>query len=283
MPRVRTRVVTVGLLHPGAMGVTIGASCRDEVVWASSDRSPATRARAEAAGFRDVETVAAMVACTDLIVSVCPPESATGVAHEVADLGFAGTYVDANAIAPSTARAIGRRFASFVDGGIVGPPATQVGTTRLYLSGEAVGAVAERWEGPLDVRVLDGDAGAASALKMAYAMWTKVSAALLLDVRALAKAEGVEHALLGEWEQSQPGTSQRSEATASGVAPKAWRFAGEMDEMATAALDVGLPSGFAEAAAEIYRRLADMKDRDTVDLEDVVVRLVLGARPDENR
>jgi hypothetical protein len=37
---------------------------------------------------------------------------------------------------------------------------------------------------------------AASALKMAYAAWTKGSAALILGVRALARAEGVEDSLL---------------------------------------------------------------------------------------
>jgi 3-hydroxyisobutyrate dehydrogenase-like beta-hydroxyacid dehydrogenase len=191
-------------------------------------------------------------------------------------------YLDANAIAPSTAREIGARFDRFVDGGIVGPPAERAGTTRLYLSGDdtpSVSEVAALWaDSSLDARVIDGGAGAASALKMAYATWTKVSSALLLDVRALARAEGVEDALLGEWAISQPGTAERSAATASGVSPKAWRFIGEMEQIATAFRDAGLPAGFADGANEVYDRLADFKDEPDVDL-DAVLQALLARRP----
>jgi 3-hydroxyisobutyrate dehydrogenase-like beta-hydroxyacid dehydrogenase len=265
--------VTVGLLHPGAMGVTIGASCRDAVIWCSQDRSGATRARAERAGFEETAELGRLVELSEIIVSVCPPSEAVAVADAVATIGFDGIYVDANAIAPSTARSIGDRFERFVDGGIIGPPARAAGTTRWYLAGDDAVAIAARWGPPIDVRVIDGGAGAASALKMAYAMWTKISAALLLDVRALARLEGVEDALLAEWAISQPATTSRSESTAQGVAPKAWRFAGEMDEMVVTADDAGLPPGFAEAAAEVYRRLADLKDTEVPTLDEVLARL----------
>jgi hypothetical protein len=107
---------------------------------------------------------------------------------------------------------------------------------------------------------------------MAYAMWTKISSALLLDVRAFAAAEGVDEALVAEWAISQPGVADRSELTASGVAPKAWRFVAEMDQMATSSRDVGFPDGFAVGAADIYRRLAGLKDTDpaAVDLVRVI-------------
>jgi 3-hydroxyisobutyrate dehydrogenase-like beta-hydroxyacid dehydrogenase len=216
----------------------------------------------------------ALVESADVIVSVCPPESAVDVAAAVAELGFDGVYVDANAIAPSTTRSIGAMFHRFVDGGIVGPPATRPGTTRLYLSGDDAPSVAKWWDEPLDVRLIDGGPGAASALKMAYAMWTKISAALLLEVRGLARIEGVDEAMLAEWALSQPGVADRSEATASGVGPKAWRFAGEMEQMAIAARDAGLPAGFAEGASEVYRCLADLRDVDTPTLDDALARLL---------
>jgi hypothetical protein len=143
------------------------------------------------------------------------------------------------------------------------------------VSGLDAAAVASLWEGSaLDARVIDGGAGAASALKMAYATWTKVSGALLLDVRALARAEGVEAALLDEWEISQPGTAGRSEATAAGVAPKAWRFVGEMEQIARTFADAGLPDGFAWGAADLYRRLAAFKDAERPALDDVVEALL---------
>jgi 3-hydroxyisobutyrate dehydrogenase-like beta-hydroxyacid dehydrogenase len=271
----------VGLLHPGAMGATVGAACRAHVLWCPDGRSAATVARAEAAGLRAVPSLGEVVERSDAIVSVCPPDRAVDVARSVAERGFGGVYVDANAVAPSTAREIGGMFGRFVDGGIVGPPVERMGTTRLYLSGDEpsdVRGVADLWSGgSLDARVIDGGVGAASALKMAYATWTKVSGALLLDVRALARVEGVEEALLGEWAISQPGIAERSAATASGVAPKAWRFIGEMEQIATAFRDAGLPAGFAEGANEIYDRLAECKDDRDVDLDEVLQRLL--ARP----
>ncbi len=266
---------TVGLLHPGAMGATVGGNCRAEVLWCSDGRSPASAARAERWGLSDVGTLAALVDRSETIVSVCPPASAIAVADEVASLGFDGVYVDANAIAPATAREVAERFERFVDGGIVGPPADRAGTTRLYLAGPEAGAVAELWaDTALDARVIDGGAGAASALKMAFATWTKVSSALLLDVRALARAEGVEEALLGEWAISMPETIERSDRTASGVGPKAWRFVGEMEQMVRAYGDAGLPVGFAGGAAELYGRLAAFKDAPDVTLDAVLDELL---------
>lgn len=276
--------LTVGIVHPGAMGVTVADTCVASVLWCSEGRSPATTARAAGAGLTDAGRLAELVERSDVIVSVCPPDRALAVADAVATASrrFGGVYVDANAIAPATARTVASRFDRFVDGGIVGPPATRAGTTRLYLSGAEAADVAALWAGSdLDARVIDGGAGVASALKMAYAAWTKISAALLLDVRALARAEGVEDALLAEWALSQPGTAERSAGTARGVAAKAWRFAGEMDEIAATFHDAGLPDAFALGAGDLYRRLAEYKDRDDADI-DAVLRAVVDPGADRS-
>ena len=144
------------------MGATIAAACRGTRVWASEGRSAASVKRASEAAIDDVGTVAALVAEADTIVSVCPPGAALDVAHQVADLRFDGLYVDANAVSPATTREIGRPFAHFVDGGIIGPPVTQAGTTRLYLAGDEASEVAERWAGSaLEVRIIDAEPGAA--------------------------------------------------------------------------------------------------------------------------
>ena len=267
-------MTTVGVLHPGAMGVSVAAACTADVVWCADGRSPETAQRADRAGLTAVATLDDLVERSDVIVSVCPPGSAVDVADSIRERGFDGTYVDANAIAPETSRAIATRFDRFVDGGIVGPPAERAGTTRLYLAGDEAAAVATLWEGSLlDARVLDGPVGAASALKMAYATWTKVSTALLLDVRALARVEGVEAALLAEWELSQPGTAERSERSATGVASKAWRFVGEMEQIAATFRDDDLPAGFAEAATELYNRLAGLEDVEGATLDEVLDRI----------
>jgi hypothetical protein len=177
---------------------------------------------------------------------------------------FRGTYVDANAISPETSRRIGAIVeaagATFVDGGIIGPPPTKPGTTRLYLSGPASAEVAALFNGsPLGAVVLDAPIGAASAIKGCYAGWTKGAATLLLSVRALARHEGVEAALAEEWRISQPNLfAQLDRAVLQ--SRKGWRWIAEMEEIGATFDRAGLPDGFALAAAEVCRRLEPFKD-----------------------
>jgi 3-hydroxyisobutyrate dehydrogenase-like beta-hydroxyacid dehydrogenase len=249
-------VTIVGLLHPGEMGAAIGAALQargERVLWASAARSAATAERAERAGLEDAGDVADLCLRCEIVLSVCPPHAAVDVSR-AAD-GFKGIYVDANAISPQTARAIAGVQSRFVDGGIVGPPPHQPGTTRLYLSGAEAEPVAGLFAGTnVEARVISGEPGAASALKAAYAGWTKGGAALLLAVRALARAEGVEETLLAEWGISLPEAEEQSLAAARSARTKGWRWIGEMEEIARSMAAQDLPTGFHEAAAEIFRR-----------------------------
>ena len=277
---------TIGVLHPGEMGSVVAACARHagaRVVWTSAGRRSATRDRAAAAGLEDVGALRDLVAASDVIVSVCPPEAALAVARDVAAAGFSRLYVDGNAVAPGTVRAIARVIegggATFIDGGIIGPPPRKPGTTRLYVSGAGAPQVKALFgDSALEVIVLDAPAGAASAVKMAYASWTKGTSALILSVRALAAIEGVEDALLADWRTSQPQLLKRAEDAASGSAPKAWRFVGEMNEIAATFAAAGLPDGFHLAAAEIWRRLSSYKDAQKPSVDDVVALLAASAR-----
>ena len=259
----------IGLVHPGEMGAAVGASCiaaGADVLWASDGRSAASALRAEAAGLRDVGWINGLVNQSQMVLSICPPDAAEEMAEEVTNLGFNRVYVDANAISPATARRIAERVeqtgADFVDAGIIGgPPASQrPGATRMYLSGpEAQRAARMLVGGPLEIVVLDAPVGAASALKMAYAAWTKGTSALLLTIEALALEEGVHGALMQEWTKSQPELIERSERLG-GAAAKAWRWVGEMQEIAATFEAAGLPAGVPRAAEEVYRALASFKD-----------------------
>jgi len=258
--------LTIGLLHPGEMGAAVGqclAGTGRPVLWIPEGRSPATGARASAAGLT-AAGLAGLIERSDIIMSVCPPGAALDVAREVT--GFGGIYLDANAISPATAREVAGLVeaggASYVDGGIIGTPPVAPGFIRLYLSGPRAGEVCELFDSsPVDARVVDREGwsgaeavGAASAVKMAYASWTKGTAALLLAARALARAEGVEETLLAEWGISQPGLDERSARAAGSAAAKGWRWIAEMEEIAATMAAAGLPEGFHQAAAEVYRR-----------------------------
>ncbi len=276
----------IGLLHPGQMGVTLGMALRQnahEVLWLADQRSAATTTRAQQAGFIGVETQLDLVQRSDAVICVCPPAAAKEVAGQVAGLGFDGVYIDANAVAPQTAVEIGTSFAErFVDGGIIGPPAYKSGSTRLYLSGAQAPEVAGWFaRGALQAVAMDAPVGAASALKMSYAGYTKGLSALLLATQALAEHHAVTPWLAAEWEQSQPGTAGRVERAALGSAPKAWRFAGEMREIAASYNQADLPMGFHLAAAQLYERLAPLKDQSEPSLAQVVSLLLQGS-PEDN-
>jgi 3-hydroxyisobutyrate dehydrogenase-like beta-hydroxyacid dehydrogenase len=238
------------------MGAALGAALvgnGHEVLWASTGRSDATRARADADGLTDVVTLDALVSRSDVVISICPPEHAETVAGDVRAAGFDGLLVDANAIAPETAKRIGPT----VDGGVIGPPPRAAGTTRLYLSGARAAEVQRLFDGSaLDARVLDEEIGRASALKMTYAAYTKGVAALLLALRETSRANGVDEYLVAEWAISQPDLAAVSEFAAANSAPKAWRWIAEMEEIAATFAAAGQPDGFHRAAADVFRRVA---------------------------
>ncbi len=265
----------VALLHPGDMGVTVGQALKasgHSVRWFSKDRSPASRARAESAGFGVCGTSAELFQGLEAVVSVCPPGAALAQARWVRDSGYSGPYLDANAVSPATARAISLVAGPlFVDGGIIGPPARETGTTRLYLSGTRAEEAASWFAaGPLQAIAIGAEPGSASALKMCYAAYTKGLSALLLNVRALAESEAVTPSLLEEWSLSQAGLAQRSEITAQVTAGKAWRFVDEMLEIAETFENRGLPGGFHRGAADVYRRMTPLKTAAEPSLNDVL-------------
>jgi hypothetical protein len=236
--------VIVGLLQPGEMGATVGnalVTAGHDVLWASEGRSDASRARASA--FTDAGAAADVAARAEVVFSVVPPHAALDTAQALA--GYAGIYVDTNAIAPATATArdVGSQFARFVDGGIIGGPPEP----RLYLSGDDAETVAALFtRSPIEARVTSN----ASALKCAFAGWSKGSGALLLALQAYAERTGVWDDLAAEWP---PELRDRLASAERSAKAKGWRWVGEMDEIAAALEAEGLPGGFHAASAEIYR------------------------------
>jgi 3-hydroxyisobutyrate dehydrogenase-like beta-hydroxyacid dehydrogenase len=275
----------LGILHPGNMGISVAASAQKggcEVYWASEGRSAQTRERAEKHSLHDAGTLAELCDTCSMVVSVCPPHAAEEVAEQVLACGFSGLYLDANAISPQRATCIGDSMAAggvaFVDGGIIGGPAWEPGQTWLYLSGRRAEEIAACFAGgPLETTVIGEAIGKASALKMCYAAWTKGSTALLCAILGTAEALGVWAELQRQWERNWPGFPEQSVNRARRVTAKAWRFAGEMEEISATFNEAGLPGGFHAAAADLYRRIAHFKDTpETPSLEEVLGALTQG-------
>ena len=116
---------------------------------------------------------------------------------------------------------------------------------------------------------------------MCFAAYTKGTTALLSAVLAAAEALDVRQELAQQWSRDGSDFAEQAAKRVSNATAKAWRFAGEMDEIAATFNTVGLPGEFHSAAANIYRRLADFKDSPSVpDLEQVLAALLQnGSRP----
>ena len=110
---------------------------------------------------------------------------------------------------------------------------------------------------------------------MLYAGWTKGTIARLLALGAAAERLGVADELTREWQRSQPGLVDRLAAGA-GSARKAWRWSGEMREIARTLEEAGLPGSFHAGAEEVFTRLVALKGVDDAPLDEVLRRLLDG-------
>jgi 3-hydroxyisobutyrate dehydrogenase-like beta-hydroxyacid dehydrogenase len=265
--------VIIGLLHPGQMGAAIGAqlvAAGHRVHWCPAGRSERTGVRAREAGMHTVGSVAEMLAGSEVVFSICPPAAASQLAGRIAAHRFDGLFVEANAIDPARMRTIDELVraagATVVDGAIIGPPPGGDRRARVYLSGPpgAVDAVHQLLSGSQAEPKRIGDRiGSASALKMAYGSFQKISRALAAVSHALADEFGVTEQLSAEAAVLGRNALADRDAVA-GVAPRAWRWEPEMREVAEALRAVGLPQELAIAGAEVFGRWT--RDKDNWDL-----------------
>ncbi|MEI7848823.1 MAG: DUF1932 domain-containing protein [Chloroflexota bacterium] len=261
----------IGILHPGEMGISVAVSAQNsgqDVFWVSEGRGQETRSRAQYHSLVDAHSLEELCRTCSVIISVCPPHAAQDVARQVMGHSFKGLYADLNAISPQRTRNIGATMEeggiTFVDGGIIGGPAWKPGTTWLYLSGRDAQRVADCFpSGPLQTVVIGAEIGKASALKMCYAAYSKGTTALLCAVLGASESLEVRGDLERQWSRDESGFAEQAAQRARRVTAKAWRFAGEMDEIAETFRETGLPDGFHGAAAEIYRRMAGFKGLET--------------------
>ncbi|WPZ35691.1 DUF1932 domain-containing protein [Thalassobaculum sp. OXR-137] len=289
----------VAIFAPGDMGHALARVLVAKgltVTTNLADRSDRTRALARAAGITDTEDDVEAVDGADVLFSILPPSLALELAQRLASsLALARSkpiYVDLNAIAPASAVEVGEVIEGigvpFVDGGIIGgPPKSASGMgPRLYVSGheDDVTRVLELRNFGLDMRAVPGGVGAASALKMSYAAVTKGLTALAVQSLASAKAYGVDKELDAEMVASLRMLRERFDRSLPDMAPKAYRWVGEMEEIARTFNDVGLDPRIFMGAAETYRLVAgtqlgkEVPERRTIGFTaDEVSEIIAGA------
>jgi 3-hydroxyisobutyrate dehydrogenase-like beta-hydroxyacid dehydrogenase len=236
------------------------------VLWCPDGRSDTTRRRAEQAGL-EAEALPELVSRSDVLLSLCPPAAAEETAARVAELGVAGAgtiYVEANAVSPSRVQLIADRLSStpVIDAAVVGSPPVGGKSPTLYLSGPVKQAdrIAELFAGT-DVRthVLGDSIGKASALKLAYSSYQKVSRVLAAVAYGAADTYGVADELLAI-----AAKRTRSYLVETDYIPKtaarAWRWGPELEDAAVLLADAGLPDSLMHAAAATLARWDGNRD-----------------------
>jgi 3-hydroxyisobutyrate dehydrogenase-like beta-hydroxyacid dehydrogenase len=256
---------TIAIVAQGAMGAGVGRRLAERglrVVTSLSGRSEASAMRAKGAGMvavSDQECAAA-----DFFLSICPPRDALALAQKMAALiassGKKPVYVDCNAVSPPSKVAIGnvilKTGASFVDVGIIGLPPKEGHSPYLHASGPQAAKLGVLNDFGIKVNVIEGPVGAASALKMSYAGITKGTTALGSMMMLAATRAGVADMLRGELERSHPAFVTNFQRAVPDMFDKAYRFVGEMEEIADYVGADPQARQMYQAIAEFYTRIA---------------------------
>ncbi len=256
-------VKKVGILSPGDMGGATGGQLRNnglEVYTCLEGRSALTRQIAAEAGFIDTPGLDELVQSIDLLLSILVPSEAMGMAERVATAmkrtGATPVYADCNAIAPQTVEKIETIIrgagATFIDAGIIGGPPTPRMDTTFYCSGPETAAFEALGEHGLSVKVVGSKIGMASGLKMVYAASTKGTTALWTELLVAARAMGLEASLMEEFGDNHPIVARNLRGIP-GMAHKAGRWVGEMEEIAATFEGLGMTPKILQGAADMYR------------------------------
>ncbi|MFO1161019.1 MAG: DUF1932 domain-containing protein [Reyranellaceae bacterium] len=262
-------VGVVAVLGLGAMGSAVAGrlvSSGVDVVSVFEGRSAASRKRAEAVGVRaggwsDLENA-------DFILSIVPPSEAPAVAATVSNIAASKPgrlFADCNAVSPQTMQEVARLFVGtrdrVVDAGIIGGPPKTGARTVIYAAGPDAEALSVLGKRGLDVRVVDGPIGAASALKMSYAGITKGLTALGATMMLAATRAGAASDLAAELRTSQPQLLAWLTRSVPGMLPKAYRFDGEMSEIADFIGEPAVGGDIYDGMAKLYRTIATDEGR----------------------
>jgi putative dehydrogenase len=257
----------VAIVAAGNMGAGVARRLVEhdvKVVTLLAGRSPASQARAAAAGMVGVSAEA--LVDVDLLLSIVPPANALSFAEQTS---FAlksahrkPLFVDCNAVNPATVRHIHAVITAtgtdFVDAGIIGfPPVPGTKSSpRFYASGEHASRLQVLSEYGLDVRVLEGPVGAASALKMAYAGISKGHIAIFAAMILAAERAGSANALRQELASSESHLLATMSKRVPGMFPKAYRWVAEMQEIAEFAREDPAAYDIWMSISKLYDRLA---------------------------
>jgi 3-hydroxyisobutyrate dehydrogenase-like beta-hydroxyacid dehydrogenase len=259
---------TVGVLHAGELGASVGALLRGRgvrVVTTVEGRGAATTQRTREAGMVVLGSLNEVVREADVLLSLVPPAAAAEVAAaycEHAQVAPAGAlYVDVNSVGPELAAAMARMVENcgreFVDAAINGLAKNLATGGTLYLSGRRASDVARLFEGAMRVRVLGDEAGKASSMKMLLSGLSKGVCALVTELALLAESRQMAPEMVEAMSELYPGIWALVERMLPTYSKHAARRADEMRELERTATAAGLQPCVIRAVARLHEMLAD--------------------------
>jgi len=264
---------SIGILSIGEMGYHWARVLGDhgvKVLSSAQGRSAATCERARRIGVELVSSTEELVSRVDLIVSIVVPFAAKEVAEQVAQAlakcGRRGLiYMDANAVSPMTAEALGRAIteaeAIYVDGCIIGGASKLDQGTVVYVSGAQANRLSDLNYSGLRVKVLGAGATQASAFKILHAGLSKGFAGLFTELLVGANALGLLNETMEDYEKNYPGLLKKIGNSIASLPVHAKRRSEEMVELRETFAHFGINSLVVPSVETLLKAIAESNSR----------------------
>lgn len=256
-----------------------------------SGRSKETRERVQAAQVTDLRLDTDLVRECDVILSIVPPRDAAATAQRIIDAMQLVTkeasplyFIDMNAVAPGTVKAIAKTIKSaqvpveLIDGSVLGGPPHLKDETSASVSPTAargdwnlpsiptsgpvrvadIPGYGARLAETLNMKHISPEIGGSSGLKMCFASLSKGYSAIAIQSFTTAERMGVLGPLREAMEEIVPSRVKQTENALVGMPPKAYRWVGEMEEIAkTHAEQGGFEDTLFRGAAGVFKAVAE--------------------------
>src|SRR5262245_15870960 len=182
----------IGIIGLGEAGSAIAAGLLEEhgihvVGYDAQGDDPVVASRASRAGVTMVDSIVALVAASDVIISLTSAKVATAVAESAAaHLGPAHVFSDWNSSSPELKRRVAEIIsgsgAAFADGAVMAAVPPHRHRVPVLLSGDGAARFADALQDTsMRLDVIGDEPGQASAVKMFRSLLVKGLEALLLE------------------------------------------------------------------------------------------------------
>ena len=257
---------TIGVMSMGDMGSGVAGVLRQNgynVITSLENRSKDSIIRARENKITDIGSLRNLVENSDIILSISVPSQALSFAQDVASItansNLKKIFVDCNAISPKTSESINYIIQEsngiYIDGGIIGGSPRSGEKPRIYISGEHANLLEQLNTDDVEFVNMNSNIGSASGLKMTYAAITKGTAALYAASLMTAEHFDLLENLLDELKYSQPKVFDSLKSVNS-ISAKAFRWIGEMEEIADTFSFSNNSEKIHQGAAETFRKIA---------------------------